>query len=41
MSISCHAFRRKSLVIALSLALPMVTSVSHAVDADLQAQIDA
>ncbi len=41
MSNSCHAFRRKSLVIALSLALPMVTSVSQAADADLQAQIDA
>ncbi len=41
MSISCHTFRRKSLVIALSLALPMVTSVSQAADADLQAQIDA
>lgn len=41
MSNSCHAFRRKSLVIALSLALPVVTSVSQAADADLQAQIDA
>ena len=40
MNHSCHAFRRKSLVIALSLALPMVTSVSQAADADLQAQID-
>ena len=41
MKSSCHAFRRKSLVIALSLALPMVASVSQAADADLQAQIDA
>jgi len=41
MSNSCHAFRRKSLVIALSLALPMVASVSQAADADLQAQVDA
>ena len=41
MSNSCHVFRRKSLVIALSLALPVVTSVSQAADADLQAQIDA
>jgi len=40
MNNSCHAFRRKSLVIALSLALPMVTSVSQAAEADLQAQID-
>jgi len=40
MNNSCHAFRRKSLVTALSLALPMVTSVSQAADADLQAQID-
>ena len=41
MNLSCHAFRRKSLVTALSLALPVVTSVSQAADADLQAQIDA
>lgn len=41
MNNSCLAFKRKSLVIALSLALPMVASVSQAADADLQAQVDA
>ena len=41
MNNSCLAFKRKSLVTALSLALPMMTSVSQAADADLQAQVDA
>jgi len=41
MNNSCHAFRRKSLTIALSLALPMMASVSQAADADVQAQIEA
>ena len=41
MKSSCLAFRRKALVTALSLALPMVTSVSYAKEADLQKQIDS
>ncbi|HEB57042.1 MAG TPA: hypothetical protein ENI98_12225 [Gammaproteobacteria bacterium] len=41
MNNSCLAFKRKALVTALSLALPVVTSVSHANEADLQTQIDA
>lgn len=40
MNNSCLAFKRKALVTALSLALPVVTSVSQAAEADLQKQID-
>ena len=42
MNNSCFLFRRKALVTALSLALPMMTSVSAAAnEADLQKQLDA
>ncbi|VAW51441.1 hypothetical protein MNBD_GAMMA06-897 [hydrothermal vent metagenome] len=41
MNNSCLAFKKKSLVTALALAVPMVTSVSQAKDADMQAQVDA
>ncbi len=41
MNNSCIAFKRKALVTALALALPMITSVSQANEADLQKQIDA
>jgi hypothetical protein len=40
MNNSCLAFKRKALVTALSLALPMMASVSQATEADLQTQID-
>ena len=38
---SCHVLKRKPLVLAVSLALPMMTSVTQASETDLQAQIDA
>jgi len=41
MNNSCLAFKKRSLVTALSLALPMMTSVSQAKDAEMQAQVDA
>ncbi len=41
MNNSCLVFKRKMRVITLAFALPMVTLVSQAKDADMQAQVDA
>lgn len=40
MNNSCLAFKRRALVTALSLALPLVASVSQAKDTEMQSQVD-